>query len=194
MEIERIHQDILADPFNADMRDKGYSPVFTASHKSKILIVGQAPGRKAQESLKPWNDLSGIRLRQWLGVSADEFYDTDFFALMPMDFFYSGKGKHGDLPPRKGFAQKWHPRLLSHMKHIRLIIPIGAYAQKYYLEGRQKSNLTQTVMSYHDYLPEYFPLVHPSPLNMRWLSKNPWFGENVVPALRDITHRVLSES
>lgn len=187
----RIYQAICADPMNADMAARGYEPIYTASARSRIIIVGQAPGRKAQDSHKPWNDASGIMLRTWLGVSDEQFYDPDLFALIPMDFYYPGKGAHGDLPPRKGFAAKWHPLLREHMPDVQLTILVGAYSQKYYLGARAGRTLTETVRSYAEYAPEFFPLVHPSPLNFRWRAKNPWFEVEVVPELRSLVHAVL---
>lgn len=188
-----IHQAIMDDPMNAGMTAKGYMPVYAAGPKAKIVIVGQAPGSKAQASMKPWNDVSGILLRKWLGVTDEQFYDADLFALIPMDFYYPGKGTHGDLPPRVGFAEKWHPRLLELMPNVRLIILIGAYSQKYYLGKTAKSNLTKTVRVYEEYLPMYFPLVHPSPLNFRWRAINPWFELEVIPELHALVHRILKD-
>lgn len=186
-----IYQTIVEDPDNFWAKEQGYVPIYTTSEQARILIVGQAPGRKAQESLKPWNDISGIRLRSWLNVSDDQFYNPNLFALVPMDFYYPGKGAHGDLPPRKNFAAKWHPILLAEMPNIELIIPIGAYAQKYYLGDSAKLNLTQTVLAYNEYLPKYFPLVHPSPLNFRWHTLNPWFEQELVPVLRSRVNEIL---
>ena len=188
---DTIYQQIADDPFNADMKAKGYTPVYTASATSRIIIVGQAPGSKAQASQKPWNDASGKLLREWLGVSEEQFYDPELFALIPMDFYYPGKGAHGDLPPRKGFAEKWHPLLREHMLHVELTILVGAYAQKYYLGKTAGRNLTETVQHYEDYLPEFFPLVHPSPLNFRWRAGHPWFNEQVVPVLHDYVQEIL---
>jgi uracil-DNA glycosylase len=186
-----IHNAIIADAQNAQMRKAGYNPLYTAGADAKIAIIGQAPGKKAQESMQAWHDKSGDILRAWLGVSEDQFYDPNVIALLPMDFYFPGKGKSGDLPPRKGFADKWHPKLLNEMPDIKLIILIGNYAQKHYLKEAAKKNLTETVRSYKDYLPEYFPLVHPSPLNFRWQVKNPWFELEVVPALRRHIKRLL---
>lgn len=182
-EFADIYRSIVDDPMNADMSEKGYQPIYTAGAKAKIVIIGQAPGSKAQTTMKPWNDASGIMLRSWLGMSDEEFYDPDIVALVPMDFYYPGKGAHGDLPPRKGFAEKWHPKLFELMPDVQLSILIGAYSQKYYLGKNAKPNLTETVRSYAEYLPEYFPLVHPSPLNFRWRAKNPWFERDIVPEL-----------
>lgn len=190
-EFAQIYQVIVDDPMNDEMRVRGYAPVYTAGPNAKIVIVGQAPGNKAQTSMKPWNDVSGVLLRKWLGVSEEQFYNPDLFALVPMDFYYPGKGTHGDLPPRKDFAKKWHPRLLALMPHVQLIILVGAYAQKYYLGKDAKANLTQSVRAYEGYLPTYFPLVHPSPLNFRWRAKNPWFEQDVVPVLEQQVQRIL---
>lgn len=186
-----IYTAICDDPMNAAMAAQGYSPVYTAGPKAKIVIVGQAPGAKAQATMKPWNDMSGKLLREWLGVTDEQFYNPDMIALIPMDFYYPGKGAHGDLPPRKGFAEKWHPQLLEYMPEVQLIILIGAYSQKYYLGKRAKRNLTETVCSYKEYLPTYFPLVHSSPLNFRWRAKNPWFEAEVVPELRECVKGIL---
>lgn len=191
--LERIYKEIADDPSNAWARELGYVPVYTASAKSKIMIVGQAPGRKAQDSRRPWNDASGIKLRSWLGVTDEQFYNPDLFALVPMDFYYPGKGAHGDLPPRKDFAARWHPQILAEMPDIQLIILIGNYSQKYYLNGITKPNLTQTVQAYEEYLPKYLPLVHPSPLNFRWLRNNPWFETDLVPVLREKVHEILQQ-
>lgn len=199
----RIHQQIVEDPANASMKDLGYAPLYTAGAGAKIVVIGQAPGRKAQESMKPWSDASGETLRRWMGVDAEQFYDPETVSLLPMDFYFPGKGKSGDLPPRKGFAEKWHTLLLAEMPRVELTLVIGAYAQKHYLKGSSgshdalsqapavKRNLTETVRSFADYLPGYFPLVHPSPLNFRWIAKNPWFEESVVPALQSRIAQIL---
>ena len=183
----------MADSMNADYTDQGWQPVYSASPHSRIVIVGQAPGRVAKESGKPWNDVSGQNLRQWLNVTEEQFYDPRLFALMPMDFYYPGKGKHGDLPPRREFAEKWHSRLLDQMTEVKLTILVGVYAQKFYLAGQAKRDLTETVASYREYLPKYFPLVHPSPLNFRWRKRNPWFASEVIPALQRVVQEVLAD-
>lgn len=188
-----LYEQIMADPMNADYTDQGWQPVYSASPYSRIVIVGQAPGRVAQESGKPWNDVSGQNLRQWLNVTEEQFYDPRLFALMPMDFYYPGKGKHGDLPPRREFAEKWHSRLLDRMTEVKLTILVGVYAQKFYLAGQAKRDLTETVASYREYLPKYFPLVHPSPLNFRWRKRNPWFASEVIPALQRVVQEVLAD-
>jgi uracil-DNA glycosylase len=123
-------------------------------------------------------------LFEWLGVTEQQFRDPSLFALLPMDFYYPGKAATGDLPPRKGFAGKWHPPLLHLMPDIRLTLLIGRYAQAHYLGTRAKRNLTDTVRAFHDYLPDMIPLVHPSPLNFRWQTRNPWFAVELLPVLR----------
>ncbi|MGI6752664.1 MAG: uracil-DNA glycosylase family protein [Anaerovoracaceae bacterium] len=181
---EEIKREIIKDPMNASYTSRGIEPLYNVSENAKIVIVGQAPGRIAEETRLYWNDLSGDRLRDWMGVSREMFYESDMIAQMPMDFYFPGKGRSGDAPPRKGFAEKWHPLLLRGMTEVKTIILVGAYAQKYYLGERGKKNLTETVKSFKDYLPEYFPLVHPSPLNLGWMKKNPWFLEEVIPVLK----------
>ncbi|GAB2471469.1 uracil-DNA glycosylase family protein [Promicromonospora xylanilytica] len=189
--LDQIRAEITAHRSNAWARDLGYEPLYTAGAGARIAVVGQAPGRKAQESGVPWNDASGVKLRSWLGVDDAQFYDPDVIALLPMDFYYPGKGASGDLPPRKDFAGLWHRRILAELPDLRLTILVGGYAQKYYLAGRAKPSLTETVRAYTEYLPAMIPLVHPSPLNFRWQSKNPWFEEEVVPALRSVVGEAL---
>jgi len=160
----------------------GVRPMVQASSESKILIIGQAPGRKVHEFGVPWDDPSGDQLRQWLGVGKNEFYDEGLFALMPMGFCYPGKGKSGDLPPRKECAPKWHTAVLSEMSSVKLTLLIGQYAQNHYLPNSKKT-LTENVINFDQNLPQYFPLPHPSPRNRFWQTKNPWFNTTVVPEL-----------
>lgn len=194
-QVPLLFEDIAANPMNVDYTSRGWEPVYSASAQSRIILVGQAPGRIAQETRIPWNDVSGRLLRTWLSVSDDEFYNPELFALMPMDFYYPGKGKHGDLPPRKDFASLWHPRLRALMPHAQLTILVGAYAQKYYLDGvsapRLRSSLTETVAHAEDYLPGFVPLVHPSPLNIGWRKRNPWFEVENIPDLRERVRKIL---
>jgi uracil-DNA glycosylase len=182
--LSQIRQEIIADKTNSWAHKKGYEPLYTASETAKLVIIGQAPGGEAQESMIPWNDKSGIILRDWLGVSDEQFYDDSIVSLLPMDFYFPGKGKTGDLKPRKDFAPMWHEKILNEMPEVGLIILVGNYSQKYYLKKEYKSNLTETVKCYEQYLPKYFPIVHSSPLNFRWQKRNPWFVESVVPKLR----------
>ena len=189
--IEAIKKAIAQDPDNLEFTNKGWVPIFMANPRSKLLIIGQAPGIKTQGKEQSFMDRSGDKLRQWLGVSEDTFYNSGNIAVLPLDFYFPGKGKTGDLPPRKDFASKWHPMLIDTMPEIELTLLIGAYAQKFYLKDRIKKNLTETVKAYHEYLPEYFPLVHPSPLNIRWFKNNPEFEEEIVPRLQSIVRGVL---
>lgn len=188
---EEITQEIMADPMNELYTNRVVPPLFKASKEAHIAIVGQAPGRKAEETNMFWNDASGDRLRDWMGISRELFYSTDKIAHLPMDFYYPGKAKSGDVPPRKGFAEKWHSRILKEMPDLETIILIGSYAQKYYLGQRREKNLTETVRNYQQYAPEYLPLVHPSPLNYGWLKRNPWFETDVVPELRKLVEKEL---
>ena len=183
-EFEQLKKDIMLDVDNKVYSDKGIEPLFSAPRTAKILIIGQAPGIKAQESRIFFNDKSGGKLREWMGIDNELFYNSGLIGVVPMDFYYPGKGKSGDLPPRKNFAHKWHPRVLELMPDIKLIILVGKYAQDYYLKDKKEKNLTETVKNYKKYLPKYFPIVHPSPLNFRWQAKNPWFLEEVVPVLK----------
>lgn len=168
----------------------GVNPVLAASKKSKIVIIGQAPGSIVHKTGIAWNDKSGDRLREWLQVDKATFYNPDIFALIPMGFCYPGKGKSGDLPPRKECAPLWHPQLFKEMKEVKLILLIGNYAQNYYLENK-KATLTETVKNYQEYLPKYLPLPHPSPRNNIWLSKNPWFEKEVIPYLQGVVKNVV---
>ena len=158
-------------------------PVLTASATSKLIIIGQAPGRKVHETGIPWNDKSGERLRDWMGIENKDFYNPEKVAIIPMGFCYPGTGKSGDLPPRKECAAEWHDKLLGRIKPD-LVLLIGTYAQNYYLGKKKKKTLTETVMFFEEYLPKYFVLPHPSPRNNIWMKKNPWFMKDVQPKLK----------
>ena len=184
-----IFNAIKNDPDNAEFTAAGIDPLYHFERDATILIVSQAPSRSAQAANTYWRDASGDRLRAWMGVTSTEFYDSGKIAVVPLDFYYPGKGKSGDLPPRKGFADKWHAPLLALMPHVQLTLLIGMYAVKYYLPNREKT-LTETVRHYADYAP-YMPLVHPSPLNYGWLHKNPWFAADVLPDLQQQVRALL---
>lgn len=162
----------------------GVNPILSASPNSKIAIIGQAPGSIVHKTGIPWDDKSGERLREWMGVSNETFYNSEQMALIPMGFCYPGKGKSGDLPPRPECAAKWHQLVLQKIEKIELIILVGSYAQNYYLQNTAKKTLTENVKSYKDFLPKYFPLPHPSPRNNIWLKKNPWFADKVLPEFK----------
>ena len=183
-DFDSVFQAIRADEQNGEFTRQGIDPLYTASATSRLVIIGQAPGRVAQETRIPWNDKSGDRLRDWLGIDRATFYDPSAVALLPMDFYYPGKGKSGDLPPRRGFAEKWNPVLLGMMPQVRLTVLVGSYATRRYLELSSSAKLTDVVRNYADYLPRFFPLAHPSPRNQLWMSRNPWFETDVLPRLR----------
>lgn len=189
--IEEIRNAIIKDPANKEFTERGWEPIFEAPPTAKILIASQAPGMKAQEANKTFYDVSGDLLRKWLGVDEDLFYESGLFGIVPMDYYFPGKAKQGDLPPRKEFAEKWNPVVIDAMPDLELKVIIGAYAQKFYLGKNMKRNLTETVRHYEEYLPEYFPLVHPSPLNIGWRKRNPWFEEEVVPELQKRVQNIL---
>jgi uracil-DNA glycosylase len=169
----------------------GPRPIVAAGTTATILIVGQAPGSRVHESGVPWDDPSGDRLRQWMGVSKDDFYDETKIALVPMGFCYPGTGESGDLPPRSECAELWHEPLMSHLNAVRLTLVIGQYAQKHRLGELRKSSLTKTVEAWKDFTPANLPLPHPSPRNNRWLKKNPWFETKVIPYLRRRVSRLI---
>jgi uracil-DNA glycosylase len=171
----------------------GSRPVLQAGETARILIVGQAPGARVHATGIPWDDPSGDRLRNWMGISADAFYDRAQVAIMPMGFCYPGRGKGGDSPPRPECAQLWHESLLARLPAIELTLLVGSYAQRHFLGRRCKTSLTETVRSWTDYAPDYFPLPHPSPRNQPWLARNQWLERDLVPALR-IRVRALLES
>lgn len=183
--MENLLEEILGCTICKDKLQLGVNPILAAHESSKIILIGQAPGLKVHQSGIPWDDMSGKRLRQWLNVSDETFYEAKNIALIPMGFCYPGKGKSGDLPPRKECAEAWHKQLLSKMQKAELVLLVGQYAQKYYLQENAKRTLTETVANYESYLPKYFPLPHPSPRNRFWLSKNPWFEKEVIPKLQD---------
>lgn len=162
----------------------GARPVLQASPQSRILIVGQAPGTKVHQTGIPWNDASGKRLREWLGVDAETFYDPTQFAIVPMGFCYPGRAASGDKPPRPECAPMWMDQILARLKNIELTLLVGLYAQRFFLGGANKPSLTDTVMAWEEYGPRYVPLPHPSPRNVAWFKRNAWFGEEVVPMLK----------
>lgn len=169
----------------------GPRPILSVHRCSRILIIGQAPGVRVHESGVPWDDASGERLREWMGIARDDFYDASKVALVPMGFCYPGTGKNGDLPPRKECSELWHERLLSHLEAVKLTLVIGRYAQLYRLADKNKSTLTKTVEAWKEFTPAAIPLPHPSPRNNRWLKRNPWFIDTVIPYLKRRTKSLL---
>ena len=163
----------------------GPRPVLRASATAKLLIVGQAPGTKVHETGIPWNDASGDRLRRWLDLDRDTFYDESRIAIMPMGLCYPGIDKNGgDSPPRPECAPLWHPPLLALMPQIELVLLVGSHAQAWYLGKQRRKSMTDTVAAWRDYLPRFIPTPHPSWRNTAWLKRNPWFEAELVPELR----------
>jgi uracil-DNA glycosylase len=169
----------------------GPNPVLQAHPAARILIVGQAPGTKVHNSRVPWDDPSGTRLRQWLQLDRDLFYDERWIAIMPIGFCYPGKTGTGDKPPQPRCAPLWHPPLRAHLPCIETTLLIGAYAQAYYLGDRRKASMTDTVTAWPEYWPHFVPMPHPSWHNTSWLKKNPWFEAELLPELRAHIRRVL---
>ncbi|MFT5763726.1 MAG: uracil-DNA glycosylase family 4 [Saprospiraceae bacterium] len=192
MSIKNLKENIKGCTICTKHLPLGPRPVVSFSPQSKILIIGQAPGTKVHNSGIPWDDASGKRLREWMNLSDVDFYDTSKIAIVPMGFCYPGRGKSGDLPPRKECAPEWHHRIMAYLPDLQLTLLIGQYAQRYYLQKRIKANLTQTVENFEAYLPDYFPLVHPSPRNQIWMKRNTWFEESVIPVLQKKVKLILA--
>ncbi|WP_262488699.1 uracil-DNA glycosylase family protein [Grimontia hollisae] len=162
----------------------GSRPVVQAAPSARLLIIGQAPGTRVHKTGIPWNDPSGDRLREWLQMEKETFYNPEQVAIMPMGFCYPGRGHSGDLPPRPECAPMWHPLITAQLPDIQLTLLIGDYAQRYYLKDKPKT-LTETVKANVCWSPEFIALPHPSPRNNLWLRKNPWFDAEILPMLRN---------
>jgi uracil-DNA glycosylase len=159
---------------------------------ARLLIAGQAPGRRAHERGVPFDDPSGVRLRDWLGIDRATFYDASQIAILPMGFCFPGTGKGGDLPPRAECAPAWRERLLASLPHLELTLVIGRYAHQWHLGDRQSATVTETVANWRMFWPGSLPLPHPSPRNVRWLRQNAWFEKDVLPVLARRVERILS--
>lgn len=188
---QKIISEVKNCTFCADYLPLSPRPIFQISSTAKILVAGQAPGIRAHNTEIPFNDPSGDRLRDWMGIDKDTFYDSEQIAILPMGFCYPGTGKQGDLPPRKECAEKWRQYLLNLMPNIELKILIGQYAINWHLQNKKQKNLTETVRMWQDYWPDNLPLPHPSPRNNIWLKKNPWFETNILPKLRNTVAKLL---
>lgn len=191
MEISTLTREIRRCRICTEHLPLGPNPVFQVHPQSKIVIIGQAPGTKVHASGVPFDDASGKELKRWLDVDDATFYDPTCFAIVPMGFCYPGKGKSGDLPPRKECAPQWHQPLFNALSGIHLTLLVGQFAQQYYLGNTMQRNLTETVRNFQKYLPDYLPLVHPSPRNRIWQRKNPWFEKEVVPFLQKRVKELL---
>ncbi|MBS0514957.1 MAG: uracil-DNA glycosylase family protein [Proteobacteria bacterium] len=183
--LSKLLKDIRACTHCAASLPCGPRPVLQAHASARLLIVGQAPGRKVHETGIPWDDASGDTLRDWLGLTPAQFYDASKVAIMPMGFCYPGRGRSGDLPPRPQCAPRWHEKLNARMPGIALTLLVGRYAQVHYLADRRKTTLGDTVKAWKNYFPSgHLPLPHPSPRNRPWCVRNPWFEQELVPELR----------
>lgn len=190
-EFAALLQEVRACNICASVLSLGPRPVLQAHPDARILIAGQAPGRKVHASGVPFDDASGERLRDWLGLACEQFYDPHTVAILPMGFCYPGSGRSGDLPPRPECAPAWRAKLLSHLSNVRLTVVIGQYAQAFHLDDRPAS-VTAAVQSWHSYWPRAMPLPHPSLRNNLWLRRNPWFESELLPVLRAGVKQLLS--
>ncbi len=168
----------------ADHLPLGPRPILRVSRSARILVAGQAPGSRVHHTGIPFNDPSGDRLRDWMGVDRETFYDVSRIAIVPMGFCYPGSAARGDLPPRPECSRQWHPRLIPLLSQVDLVLAIGIHAHRYHLRGRRKATLTDTVRHWESYLPDVIPLPHPSPRNNGWLKSNPWFQRMLVPEVK----------
>ncbi len=170
----------------------GPRPVFRLGRGARLLIVGQAPGTRVHETGLPWNDRSGDRLRQWMAIERERFYDAEHIAILPMGLCYPGRLKQGgDAPPRPECAPLWHKRLVALLPRIELVLLVGSYAQAYYLDRARGATMTETVRDFRRHLPRFLPLPHPSWRTTAWERRNPWFGADVLPVLRAEVRRLV---
>src|SRR5690554_2947972 len=182
--LDRLLKDVRACTICRDL-PLGPRPLVQAATSAKILIAGQAPSRKTHEIGRPFFDVSGKRLREWLGVTEEQFYDPALIAILPMGFCYPGTGKCGDLPPRTECAPQWRKPLLDLLPNIELTLILGQYALNWHLGDAKSRTLTETVRRWKEFWPTALPLPHPSPRNIRWFKANPWFEAEVIPALQE---------
>ena len=178
--LEEVRACTICEEFLCD----GVRPVLQVHPDARLLIAGQAPGRKVHESGIPFDDASGERLRSWMGVSRSTFYDPTKVAILPMGFCFPGTGKSGDLAPRKECEPAWRSAILEHLENLELTLVIGAYAQAHYFSSKVQS-VTENVRDWRRFLPDKIPLPHPSPRNNIWLRRNPWFEDELVPNLKE---------
>ncbi len=192
MPLDRLLHDVRACTACTDL-PFGPRPVLQLARSARLLIVGQAPGRKVHETGVPWNDASGERLRGWMGVERSVFYDEACVAIMPIGLCYPGRDRAGgDKPPRRECAPLWHARLLEHLPDVRLTLLVGHHAQRFYLRSAGKGTMTETVLGFRDYAPQFMPLPHPSWRSTIWMRENPWFEAKMLPELRRTVDAVLA--
>lgn len=182
-ELIPLLEEVRACTLCAEYLPYAPKPIIQVGSNARLLIISQAPGIKAHQSGIPWDDASGKRLRQWLKISDEDFYNADKVAILPMGFCYPGKGRSGDLPPRKECAPQWHQQLLDQLPNIGLTLFVGQYAQQYYLNDNYRT-LTERIENWQTFPSNRFALPHPSPRNQSWFKKNPWFEQQALPALQ----------
>jgi uracil-DNA glycosylase len=190
--IEALLNEVRTCRVCAEALAAGPRPVVQFSSRSRLVIIGQAPGSRVHQSGIPWDDRSGARLREWTGLGEREFYDAAKVALVPMGFCYPGAGQSGDLPPRPECAPRWHDRILESLPAKRLILLVGSFAQARYLPQARKQTLTETVRHFAQHGPMFFPLPHPSWRSGIWMQRNPWFEAEILPVLRATVRKALS--
>ena len=191
LSLERVAREARACRLCEAVLPHAPRPVFHIGRGARLMIVGQAPGRRVHETGIPWNDPSGDRLRAWLAMDRTAFYDRAKIAILPTGLCYPGTVEGSDLPPRPECAPLWHPRFRAALPNIRLTLLVGQYAQAHYLGAARKSSLSETVRAYREYLPNFFPLPHPSWRNTAWITRNPWFEAQLLPALRRAVAKAL---
>jgi uracil-DNA glycosylase len=192
--LDTLLHDIRACTICAPALPHAPRPMLAVSERARILIIGQAPGARAHASGVPWSDASGARLRTWLNIDEATFYDDSKFAIVPMGFCFPGRGPSGDLPPRPECEARWHRELLLHMRSVRLTLLIGRYAQRFCLGEACGPTSTDTLMRWREFGPHVIPLAHPSPRNVAWFRRNPWFEDDVLPTCRERVAAVLAAS
>ncbi len=190
LDFDQLVRQVRACTLCKEVLPLGPRPIIQMSPSSRILVVGQAPGRKVHETGIPFNDPSGDRLRQWMGVDREQFYNEEQIAVLPMGFCFPGTGKSGDLPPRPECAETWRVALLARLAKVELTLVIGQYAQAWHLPDSRKS-VTDNVRAWKEYWPGLLPMPHPSPRNIRWLKTNPWFEQDVIPRLQARVRELL---